>query len=102
MADSELAQSQAFVLDPVGPLIRVLRATEDDLGILGITMEETKAAVADPVKLLGNASTQISRVQRRKVLKAVNPETHVQDLAKEDIFLVQLLLICLERGLRPI
>ena len=83
-ADSELARLQAFVLDPVGPLIRVLRATEDDPDNPGITMEEAKVAVADAVKLLGNASAQISRLRRRKILKAVNPE--IQDLAEEDIF----------------
>ena len=83
-ADAELARIQAFVLDPVGPLIRVLKATEDDPDDPGITVEDAKSAVADAIKLLGNASAQISRLRRKKVLKAVNPE--IQDLADEDIF----------------
>ena len=77
VADAELAPIQAFVLDPVGPLIQVLRATEDDPDNPGITMEEAKAALADAVKLLGNASAQISRVRRRKLLKAVNSEIQI-------------------------
>ena len=84
-ADAELARLQAFVLDPVGPLIRVLKATEDtDEDNPGLTKEEARAAVGDAVKLLGNASIQISSLRRRKILKAVNPE--IQDLAEEDIF----------------
>ena len=56
MADAELARIQAFILDPMGPLIWVLRATKDDPDNPCITMEEAKAAIADAVKLLGNAS----------------------------------------------
>ena len=48
------------VLDPVGPLIRVLKATKDDPHGPGITMEEAKSGLADAIKLLGNASAQIS------------------------------------------
>ena len=83
-ADVELARIQAFVLDPVGPLIRVLKATKNDPDNPGITVDEAKSALVDAVKLLGNASAQISQLRRRKVLKAVNPE--IQDLADEDIF----------------
>ena len=40
-------------------------------------------AAADTIRLLGNASAQISKL-RRKILRAVNPD--IQDLAEEDIF----------------
>ena len=63
MADAELTRTQAFVLDLMGPLIQVLKATEDDPDDPGITMEETKSALADAIKLLGNASAQISRLR---------------------------------------
>ena len=84
-ADAELAHLQTFVLDPVGPLIRVLKATNDtDEDNLGLTKEDARAAVEDALKLLGNASAQISSLRQRKILKVVNPE--IQDLAEEDIF----------------
>ena len=51
MADAELAHIQTFVLDPVGPLIWVLKET-DDLDDPGITLEEAKSALADAIKLL--------------------------------------------------
>lgn len=80
------------MLDPVSPLIRVLNATENDTDNPGITMEEAKWTLVDAVKLLGNASAQISRLQQRKVLKAVNPE--IQDLADKDIFTTAAQLHC--------
>ena len=50
----------------------------------GITMEETRSTIVDAIRVLENGSARISRVRRRKVLKAVTPE--FQDLAYEDIF----------------
>ena len=41
-------------------------------------------AVKDAIRLLGNASAQISKLRRKKVLKKMNPD--IQDLANEDIF----------------
>ena len=69
-------------MDLAGPLIWVLKATEDDPDHPGIMMEAAKTAVVDAVKLLGNVLAQKSRVRRRKLLKAVNPK--IQDLANED------------------
>ena len=84
-ADTELACIQAFVLDSVGPLIRILKATEEDqTSEDSVSLDEEKVAIADALRLLGNASAQISRLRRKKILKAVNPE--IQDLADEDIF----------------
>ena len=73
-----------FILDPVGLLIPVLKATEDDPDNPGITMEEARSATVDGIRLLENAFAQISRVCRRKILKAINPEIH--NLANEDVF----------------
>ena len=49
-----------------------------------ISVEEARDAVSGAIKLLGNASSQISRLRRKKILKAVNPS--IQDLAEEDLF----------------
>ena len=70
------------MLDPVGPLARVLHAMEDDGD--NMTMEEAHSALCDAIRLLGNTSSQISRLRRRKILKAANP--NIQDGAEEDIF----------------
>ena len=53
-ADAELARIQAFVMDPVGLLARVLHAIEDSGD--NFTMEDAHSALFDAVKLLGNAS----------------------------------------------
>ena len=81
-ADAELARLQAFVLDPVGPLTRVLHAMEE--GGEALSFGEAQESIADAMRLLGNASSQIARLRRKKILKAVNPE--IQDLADEDLF----------------
>ena len=81
-ADAELARIQAFVLDPMGPLARVLHAMEDSGD--NFAMEDTHSAMCDAFKLLGNASSQISKLRRKKILKAVKPD--IQDLAEEEIF----------------
>ena len=85
-ADSELARLQAFVHDPVGPLTMVLHSMEDPQSSdeYTISVEEARDAVSGAIKLLGNASSQISRLRRKKILKAVNPS--IQDLAEEDLF----------------
>ena len=80
-ADSELARIQAFILDPVGPLVRVLHAMDPE----GDQMprDEACSVVNDAIRQLGNASSQISKL-RKKMLKAVNSD--MQDLAEEDTF----------------
>ena len=79
--DAELARLQAFVLDPVGPLTNILhRLDEEDY-----SLDEAKSDVSEALRLLGNASSQISRTRRKKVLKSLNPD--IQDLAgEEDLF----------------
>ena len=47
-----------------------------------MAIEDAKVEVHDALRLLGNASAQISTVQRKKVLKALNP--NIQDLVSEE------------------
>ena len=82
-ADSELARIQGFVLDPVGPLARVVHALDPE-SAEGMSAEDARSAAWNAIKLLGNASSQISKLWRRKIIKAVNPD--MQDLADEDTF----------------
>ena len=49
-----------------------------------LSLGQAQETIADAMRLLGNASSQISRLRRKKILKAVNPE--IQDLADEDLF----------------
>ena len=49
-----------------------------------LSVEQFKAALYAAIQLLGNASAQVSRLRRKKILKSINPE--IQDLA-EEIFL---------------
>ena len=81
-ADSELTRIQAFVPDPVGPLARVLHALDPENE--NITVDDTHSATKDAIRLLGNASSEISKLRRRRILKAVNLD--MQDLADEDSF----------------
>ena len=82
-ADAELVRLQAFVHDPVAPLLQLVHAMDDE-SVFTLDLDGAKKAAADAVRLLGNASAQISKLRRKKVLKAVNPD--IQDLAEEDIF----------------
>ena len=50
----------------------------------GLSVEQFKAALYAAIQLLGNASAQVSRLRRKKILKSINPE--IQDLAEEDLF----------------
>ena len=76
--DAELARLQAFVLDPVGPLVDLLNGLDNP----EYTMEQARSATTEALRLLGNASSQISRCRRKRILKSVNPD--IQDLAEEE------------------
>ena len=82
-ADAELARLQAFVHDPMAPLLQLVHAMDDE-SVYSLDLDGAKKAAADAVRLLGNASAQITKLKRKKVLKAVNPD--IQDLVEEDIF----------------
>ena len=57
--DKELFKAQSVVHDSVGPLARLLaRADKEDFSV-----DKAKAIVRDTLKLLGNASATISRMQ---------------------------------------
>ena len=82
-ADGELARIQAFVHDPAGPMFELLHGLDAETESQ-LSLEDASVAVSDAIKLLGNASAQISKLWRKKILKAVNPD--IQNLAEEDIF----------------
>ena len=69
------------MLDPVGWLARVLKAMGK--GGNNFILEDAKSALCDAIKLLGNASSSISKLRRWKILKAANPDN--LDLADEEI-----------------
>ena len=76
--DSELVRLQAFVLDPVCPLVKMLHRLDDER----YTVEEAWSDSSEALRLLGNASSQISCAHRKKLLMTVNLD--IQDLAGED------------------
>lgn len=48
---------------------------------LDYTMEEILRDITDAIRLFGYTSSQASRMRRKKILKAVNP--NIQDLAEQ-------------------
>ena len=70
--NAELARLQAFLLDPVCPLVKMLHSLDEE----GYTIEETRSDLTEALRLLGNASSQISH--------ACNPD--IQDLVGEELF----------------
>ena len=80
--DAKLARVQTLMHDPVAPLIRLLH-TCDDVDT-PISIDEAKEAVVESIQLLENASVGLSRLQRKKLLKSVNPD--IANLAEEEIF----------------
>ncbi len=86
--DAELSKIQAFVLDPIGPLLQLLEqlqqaegGAEDDTEN-EISLEEAAHTLQEAIRLIGNTSVQISTIRRKKVLSALNPE--IKDLATEE------------------
>ena len=80
--DGELARIQALIHDPVAPLLRLLYACSDGTDQpASLPSEDIQPLV---IQLLGNASANMSRLRRKKVLKSVNSDIAV--LAEEDIF----------------
>jgi hypothetical protein len=73
-----------------------------------LTQAEVRATTPEALKLLGNASSQISHLRRKKVLKSVNAD--MQDLADEEYLFKgamkktssrELVLTCLVPASRP-
>ena len=65
--DKELARAQALVLDSVGPLTHLTRVGNEDY-----TIEEAKKAARDALRLVTNASMNIAKIRRKRVLKCLN------------------------------
>ena len=77
-AESDLSRIQAYVLDPVGPLVQLLEGTREGT----LTKEAAESAITAAITFVGNASSHISKLRRKKVLKELNPD--LQDLAGDD------------------
>lgn len=77
-SDAELARLQAFVLDPVGPLLHTLQGLQERENF---PVEEAEEAIKAALRLIGNASGQITKTRRKRALKSVN--TKLQDMAEE-------------------
>uniref|UniRef100_A0A1X7UQI9 Uncharacterized protein n=1 Tax=Amphimedon queenslandica TaxID=400682 RepID=A0A1X7UQI9_AMPQE len=84
--DGELARIQALIHDPIAPLLRLLYACseEADQSEVSLLCDDVRPLVTEAIQLLGNASANMSRLRRKKMLKSVNPD--IADLAEEDIF----------------
>ena len=67
-ADAALARLQTLVVDAVAPLTLLLEWFFDE----GASCRCSKAAIT----LLGNATTQISRERRKKVIQNLNKKVH--------------------------
>jgi len=79
--DKELARAQALVLDSVGPLTHLI----SKVGNEGYTVEEAEETARDALRLVANASMNIAKMRRKRVLKCLNPK--MQDMAEEhDLF----------------
>lgn len=77
--DGEMAKIQALLLDPAIPMLNLLHQLDTNPEY---SIDHARQDVIDSVRLLGNASAQISRTRRKKVLKTLNSD--LLDLAEED------------------
>lgn len=77
--DSEPSRLQAFMLDPVAPLLHLLHNIDENPDY---TVDEIRRDTTEAIQLLGKASSQVSKIQRKRILKAVNPD--IQDLVNEE------------------
>ena len=82
-AETDLARIQALVLVSVWPVLQALEGIRDG----SLTFDDADHAVSSAIALLGNASSHISKLRRKKVPKELNPD--IQDLAEDDSKFVQ-------------
>ena len=78
-ADRELARIQTFVLDSIAPVSSLLEQVSHESDRLSI--EDVKLAALTAAELIGNASAQISRLRREKMVTSIN---NLLPLVKED------------------
>ena len=80
-ADASLAKLQGLFLDGVAPLVHIVEGSQQGT----LTTDQAAEAAKAPLTLLGNASAQLSRERRKKVISCLNKKVH--PLAEEeDIF----------------
>lgn len=70
--DTTLARLQSLVLDAVAPLTVLLEQAQSG----SLTGEQVTDAAQAAITLLGNATTQISRERRKKVILSLNKSVH--------------------------
>ena len=99
-ADAELARIQALVHDPMAPLIRLQHAFDEEDGE-SLPLEAAKSALADAIRLIGNASANISQLRNRKILKAIRLLTLTSRTSLMWTSLKRPPQICLVKDLRP-
>ena len=75
--DKELSRLQSFVLDALAPLTALVETSEQE-----VTPEQMRLATTSAISLIGNASAQISRLRREKVVSGLNKA--LLPLAKDD------------------
>ena len=79
--DKDLLQSQGYLLDVARPLASLLDGLEQS----NITIDDAKQMTKDAIVLLGNANAQTSRLRRKRILRACNPD--IANLAERpDLF----------------
>ena len=77
-ADSQLARIHTLMLDAVAPLVQVLEEAASNT----LTTESATKAAKTALNLIGNASCQMAKDRRKKVLKELNKD--LQPLAEEE------------------
>ena len=79
-ADRELARIQTFVLNSVAPVSSLLEQISHDSD--RVSIEDVKLAASTAAELIGNASAQITRLRREKIVTSINK--NLLPLVKED------------------
>jgi hypothetical protein len=74
--DRELSRVQTFMLDTLAPLVAIYEYTHD------LSPDDIKEATTAAIKLLGNASAQVSQLRKEKVITSINKS--LLPLIKED------------------
>ena len=78
-ADRELARIQTFVLDSFAPVSSLLEQVSHESD--RVSIEDVKLAALMAAELIGNASAQISRLRREKMVTSIN---NLLPLVKDD------------------
>ena len=79
LVDADLIKIQSLMLDVLAPLLELLAITENESNAIPRPPHEV---VSDAIMLLENAVAHTSKLQRKRVLKACNPD--IQNLADEE------------------